>query len=64
MYGVVVRAAVTSIPMQPPLTRGAWDAVKAEVAAVNKEVDEVKRLGVSVEINDANKAGQSLRDAF
>ncbi|KAH8158647.1 hypothetical protein CIB48_g9608 [Xylaria polymorpha] len=64
MYEVVARATTKSIPMRLPLTRGAWAIVKAEVAAVDKELDEVKELSFSVEIDNANKAGQFLQDKF
>ncbi|KAI0487090.1 retinol dehydrogenase 8 [Xylaria cf. heliscus] len=64
MYEVIARATTKSIPIRLPLTKGAWSIVKAEVAAVNKELDEVKELSLSVEIDDMNKAGEFLQDKF
>ncbi|KAI1822453.1 retinol dehydrogenase 8 [Xylaria intraflava] len=64
MYKVVVRARDTSIPVRLPLTEGAWQVIKAEVAAVDKELDEVKELSLSVEVDDANQAGQFLTDNY
>ncbi|KAI1183571.1 retinol dehydrogenase 8 [Nemania serpens] len=64
MYTVVARATTKSIPTRLPLTQGAWNVLKAEVAAVDKELDEVKELSLSVEIDDANQAGQFLQNKF
>ncbi|KAI1171711.1 short-chain dehydrogenase/reductase-like protein SDR [Nemania sp. FL0916] len=64
MYEVVARATTQSIPMRLPLTQAAWDVLKAEVTAVEKELNEVKELSCSVEIDDANKSGQFLKDTF
>ncbi|KAI0206671.1 retinol dehydrogenase 8 [Astrocystis sublimbata] len=64
MYQVVARAKSHSIPTRLPLTEGAWTVVKNEVAAVDKELEEVKALSLSVEIDDANKAGQFLMDNY
>ncbi|KAI1419709.1 retinol dehydrogenase 8 [Xylaria sp. FL1777] len=60
MYQVVALAKSKPIPMRLPLTAGAWNVVKNEVAAVNKELEEVKELSLSVELDDANKAGDFL----
>ncbi|KAI1364422.1 retinol dehydrogenase 8 [Xylaria arbuscula] len=64
MYQVVVLAKTKSLPIRLPLTEGAWSIVKNEVAAVDKELEEVKALSLSVEIDDANKAGQFLMDNY
>ncbi|KAI4861928.1 NAD(P)-binding protein [Hypoxylon rubiginosum] len=60
MYQVVARSKDKPLPMRLPLTEGAWQVVKADIAAVDKELEEVKALSLSVEIDDANKAGQFL----
>ncbi|KAI1411869.1 short-chain dehydrogenase/reductase-like protein SDR [Hypoxylon sp. FL1857] len=64
MFQVVARAKDKPIPIRLPLTEGAWQVLKADVAAVDKELEEVKELSFSVEINDANKAGQFLTTAM
>ncbi|KAI0149591.1 retinol dehydrogenase 8 [Xylariaceae sp. FL1272] len=64
MYEVVARAATKPIPMRLPLTEGAWNILKAEVASVDKELDEVKDLALSVEIDNANRAGDFLQESF
>lgn len=58
MYQVVARAK--PIPIRLPLTLGAWQVVKADIAACEKELDEVKDLSISVEVNDENKVGEFL----
>ncbi|KAI1128170.1 retinol dehydrogenase 8 [Nemania abortiva] len=60
MYTVVELAKSKPFPMRLPLTEGAWSVVKNEVAAVDKELDEVKALSLSVEVDGANKAGDFL----
>lgn len=64
MYQVVVHAKETPLPVRLPLTAGAWQVIKAEVAAIDKELEEVKQLSHSVEIDDANKAGDFLKSTF
>ncbi|OTA61604.1 short-chain dehydrogenase/reductase-like protein SDR [Hypoxylon sp. EC38] len=64
IYQVVARSKDKSLPIRLPLTEGAWQVIKSEIAAVNKELEEFKELSVSVEINDANKAGQFLMDNY
>jgi len=64
MYQVVALAKTKSLPIRLPLTEGAWQVIKAEVASVDKELERVKPLSVSVEIDDANKAGQFLVDNY
>ncbi|KAI0525848.1 retinol dehydrogenase 8 [Xylaria bambusicola] len=64
MYQVVALAKFKPIPIRLPLTAGAWNVVKNEVAAVDKELEDVKALSLSVEIDDANKAGQFLMDNY
>ncbi|KAI1305541.1 retinol dehydrogenase 8 [Xylaria venustula] len=64
MYQVVALSKEKPLPVRLPLTEGAWQVIKAEVAAVDKELDEVKALSVSVEIDDANQAGQFLVDNY
>lgn len=64
MYQVVARSKDKALPMRLPLTEGAWQVIKADVAAVDKELDEVKELSLSVEIDQANKAGQFLIDNY
>ncbi|KAI0169621.1 short-chain dehydrogenase/reductase-like protein SDR [Hypoxylon sp. FL1284] len=64
MYQVVARAKSKPLPVRLPLTEGAWQVVKADIAAVDKELDEIRELSVSVEIDDANKAGQFLIDNY
>ncbi|KAI0145602.1 NAD(P)-binding protein [Xylariaceae sp. FL1272] len=62
MYQVVAREK--PMPVRLPLTQGAWDVVKNEVAAVEKELEEVKALSISVEVDDLNLAGQFLKDNY
>ncbi|KAI0139489.1 short-chain dehydrogenase/reductase-like protein SDR [Hypoxylon sp. NC0597] len=62
MYQVVARAKDKPIPIRLPLTEGAWQVLKAEIAAVDRELEEVKELSLSVEVDDANKTGQFLID--
>ncbi|KAI1324811.1 retinol dehydrogenase 8 [Xylariaceae sp. FL0255] len=64
VYEVVARATTKSIPMRLPLTRGVWDIVKNELVGVEKEPDEIKELCLSVEVDDANIAGNFLRSKF
>ena len=64
MYQVVARAKETPLPVRLPLTAGAWQVVKGEIAAMEKELDEVKELSLSVEIDDANKAGEFLKKTY
>ncbi|KAI1751959.1 retinol dehydrogenase 8 [Xylaria castorea] len=64
MYQVVVLAKSKSLPMRLPLTEGAWQIVKNEIAVVDKELEEFKALSLSVEIDDANKTGQFLLDNY
>lgn len=64
MYQVVSHSNHKPLPMRLPLTEGAWQVVKAEVAAVDKELEEVKELSLSVEIDTANQAGQFLIDNY
>lgn len=62
MYQVVARSKDKPLPMRLPLTEGAWQVIKSDIAAVDKELEEIKALSLSVEIDDANKAGQFLMD--
>ncbi|KAI1773197.1 NAD(P)-binding protein [Hypoxylon cercidicola] len=64
MYQVVARSKDKPLPMRLPLTEGAWQVIKADIAAVDKELEEVKELSLSVEINDANKAGEFLIENY
>ncbi|TGJ83735.1 hypothetical protein E0Z10_g5025 [Xylaria hypoxylon] len=64
MYQVVALAKSRPLPIRLPLTEGAWQVVKNEVAAVDKELDKVKALSLSVEIDGSNKAGQFLVDNY
>lgn len=64
MYRVVARGKQKPLPIRLPLTEGAWQVIKAEVAAVDKSLDEIKELSVSVEIDGANQAGQFLIDNY
>ncbi|KAH9986875.1 NAD(P)-binding protein [Xylariaceae sp. FL0662B] len=64
MYQVVARSKDKPLPIRLPLTEGAWQVIKADIAAVDKELEEVKALSFSVEIDDANKAGQFLMDNY
>ncbi|KAK5628456.1 hypothetical protein RRF57_004171 [Xylaria bambusicola] len=64
MYQVVALAKSKSLPIRLPLTEGAWNVVKNEVAAVDKELEDIKALSLSVEIDDANRAGQFLMDNY
>ncbi|KAI1195877.1 hypothetical protein F5X97DRAFT_326105 [Nemania serpens] len=64
MYQVVVLSKGKPMPLRLPLTEGAWQVIKAEVAAVDKELDQVKASSVSVEIDDTNKAGQFLEENY
>ncbi|KAF2965262.1 hypothetical protein GQX73_g8301 [Xylaria multiplex] len=64
VYQVVALAKSKPLPMRLPLTEGAWHVVKNEVAAVDKELEEVKELSLSVEIDDSNKAGHFLTDSW
>ncbi|KAI1127082.1 retinol dehydrogenase 8 [Nemania abortiva] len=64
MYQVVAGAKDKSIPMRLPLTHGAWLVVKDKVVAVDKELEEVKELSLSVEIDEANRVGQFLHENF
>ncbi|RWA12183.1 hypothetical protein EKO27_g2939 [Xylaria grammica] len=60
MYQVVALAKSKPLPVRLPLTEGAWHVIKNEVAAVDKELEEVKALSLSVEIDDANRVGDFL----
>ncbi|KAJ2973671.1 hypothetical protein NUW58_g8881 [Xylaria curta] len=60
MYQVVALAKSKPLPTRLPLTEGAWQVVKSEIAAVDKELEEFKALSLSVEIDETNKAGQFL----
>ncbi|KAI1438063.1 short-chain dehydrogenase/reductase-like protein SDR [Xylaria sp. CBS 124048] len=64
MYNLVARAKDTPIPMRLPLTEGAWHVMKAEIASVDKELDEFKELSLSVEVNNGNQSGQFLQDNY
>ncbi|KAI3332256.1 NAD(P)-binding protein [Xylariaceae sp. AK1471] len=64
MYQVVARSKDKPLPFRLPLTEGAWHVVKTEVAAVEKELEEVKELSLSVDIDDANRVGQFLVDNY
>ncbi|OTA98485.1 hypothetical protein M426DRAFT_325953 [Hypoxylon sp. CI-4A] len=64
MYRVVVHAKDRPLPTRLPLTEGAWQVIKADIAAVDKELEDFKALSISVEIDDANKAGQFLMDNY
>ncbi|KAI8627733.1 NAD(P)-binding protein [Xylariaceae sp. FL1651] len=64
MYQVVARSKEKPMPLRLPLTKGAWDVLKNEVAAVEKELEEVKALSISVEVDDLNLAGQFLKDNY
>lgn len=63
MYQLVARK-MKPLPMRLPLTSGAWQVIKAEVASIDKELDEVKALSESVEVGDANQAGAFLVRVF
>lgn len=64
IYQVVARAKDKNLPTRLPLTKGAWEVIKADIAAVDKELEDFKALSISVEIDDANKAGQFLMDNY
>ncbi|KAK7956143.1 NAD(P)-binding protein [Apiospora aurea] len=64
MYQVVARAEEKPLPSRLPLTAGAWQVIKADVAAVDKELDEVKELSFSVEVDNTNEAGTFLGKTF
>jgi NAD(P)-dependent dehydrogenase (short-subunit alcohol dehydrogenase family) len=63
MYQLVARKG-KPLPMRLPLTSGAWQIIKAEVASVDKELDEVRELSESVEIDDSNADGKFLSEIF
>ncbi|KAI0115680.1 hypothetical protein GGR51DRAFT_503751 [Nemania sp. FL0031] len=64
MYEVVMCAREKSLPMRLPLTQGAWSVVKNKVIAVDKELEEIKDLSLSVEVHNENKLGQFLQEKF
>ncbi|KAI1107632.1 short-chain dehydrogenase/reductase-like protein SDR [Jackrogersella minutella] len=64
MYELVGRAKDKPIPIRLPLTEGAWQVVKNEVDTMTKELEEVKELSLSVEIDNKNKVGQFLIDHY
>ncbi|KAI0835730.1 NAD(P)-binding protein [Hypoxylon sp. FL0890] len=64
MYRLVARSKDKPLPLRLPLTEGAWQVLKGDIAAVDKELDDIKELSISVEVDDRNKAGQFLMDNY
>ncbi|ORY62359.1 uncharacterized protein BCR38DRAFT_517803 [Pseudomassariella vexata] len=64
MYSVVARAKGKPLPMRLPLTKGAWEVIKAELSAADKELEDIKEMSLSVEADDMNKAGAFLGEKF
>lgn len=64
MYHLVVRAKGEPFPVRLPLTGGAWQVIKLDIAAVDMELNEVKEISFSVDVDEANEAGAFLKKTF
>lgn len=62
MYEVVARKK--PIPIRFPTGAPAWNVIKAEVAEVDKVLEEIKDLSFAVDDGSINKSGDFLAKTF